>query len=227
MSRYELTQYATGLEVAANAAIRKLDLSSGEFDWISGEVRHPMPPQRILPDSSLVHDSYSDNVTFYGGGIENDRGNFNFGHIQASISEPLPGAQHSSGNTSLPKPYIPRLLTVHKGIITVDTPTMHVPNESEPLVREGTRSNIRFRRQTRYYPSTDRLVVVKGILKTDGHGWSDDQTTEQDATELPENLLSQRVGALKRTIRATATIFEKIALGDNEVKVEIVRNSRK
>ncbi|MBA3723983.1 MAG: hypothetical protein H0W89_03780 [Candidatus Levybacteria bacterium] len=227
MREFELAENAASLEAASKAATGSLGLKPGEFDWFTGEVRHAMSPQSILPESTTELDYYTDNVTFYGGGIANEAGNFGFGHIQASIDEPLEG-KHQAGEHQSPVPYIPRLLTVKNGIITVDTPTKHAPVGEGPVVVEGLGRNPRFRKTTKYDTRTGLLTVRSGQLITDGHGWVDDRTIEQDASELPEDILAPRVATVLRTMKATATIFEKIAWKDDgNVKVKVVRSSKR
>lgn len=203
---------AADLEATSHAAMESLGLSSGNFAWLSGKTFHPMTPQRIIPESTLLHDSVSSNVTYYGGRAANSLGRFTPGHIQAYINEPIPeGAMHSSGDTVFAKPFISRILTVHNGLITVDTPTTQPSLTDGPLVVEGYGRNPRFRNTTSYDTQTGVVKVRHGELFSDGHGWSDDRTQQQDILELPEEVVETRLATLTRTMLATTAIFDSIA----------------
>ena len=173
-----------------------------------------MQPQRILPDSELEHSHVSSRVTFYGGRVENELGNFACGHIQASIMEHIPErVRHQAGRYQSPIPFIPRLLDFKNGVITVDTPTVHAPIDEGPVVIEGMRGmgTPRFRKTTIYNSKIGAVTVKSGELITDGHGWKDDKTVELDAGEIPEDILLPRLATVMRTIKATSRIFEQIA----------------
>jgi hypothetical protein len=220
--RSELAFSATGLEVVSTAAMTSLGLTPGEFAWFSGESRQPMQPQTILPESDLKHDYYTSNISFYGGLIANELGNFTCGHIRADIPEHIPGsAKHQSGRHESPAPYVPRLLNSNHGIISVDTPTLNPSLSDGPVVIEGMRRDPRFRIETLYHTETSAVAFKSGELITDGLGWKDDRTVEHDAFEFPDDILLPRLATLLRTIKATSAMFEKIVWGDDSVSVRI------
>jgi hypothetical protein len=238
MKNYEELQFqVASLEASCGAAMTSLGLESGGFAWFTGEVRYPMVPQEILPDRQILdnllgielepkilHDTYSSNVTYYGGKAENQVGRFSCGHVQAHISEPIPeGAKHLSGTSVLPVPYIKRLLELHNHQIKVDTPTMNPSLNDGPLVIEGFGSNPRFRNVTTYDTETGELQVRHGQHITSGHGWGEDRTTAQNAFELPQDVLDLRVATMVRTIGATALIFDKISSGERDVELRITK----
>lgn len=111
----------------------------------------------------------------------------------------------------MPKPFIPRLLTLKDGVITVDTPTVHASLNDGPVVVEGNGRNPRFRKTTKFYTETGALTVKSGELITDGHGWSDDKTVEHDAFELPDDILLPRLATAIRTIKTVSSMFDQIA----------------
>ncbi|HEX8227563.1 MAG TPA: hypothetical protein VF572_06880 [Candidatus Saccharimonadales bacterium] len=215
--RHELSAQAAGLEAASNAATSSLGLTPGEFAWFSGESRHPMEPQIILPDSDVVLDYFTSHATLYGGLIANDAGKYKYGHIQASVSEYIPeGALHQAGRNQSPVPYIPRLLSMNDGsmndgVINVDTPTLNPSPNDGPVVIEGIGRSPRFRKITSYHTQTGDVMVRSGELITDGHGWVDDKTIEHDAFELPDGILLPRLATVVRTIKATSYMFSQIA----------------
>jgi len=214
--RRELAQGAAGLEAASNAAMTSLGLAPGEFAWFTGETRQPMPPQTILPESDVEVDSFGSRATFYGGRIANDVGNFVCGHIQASVDEYIPeGGKHQAGHHQSPVPYIPRLLTVKNELITVDTPTLNPSLNDGPVVIEGLGRDPRYRKTTTYNTETGDVTVRSGQLITDGHGGmyrpTEDRTIEQDAFELPDDILLPRLATVIRTIKSVSSMFDQIA----------------
>lgn len=229
----ELSLSVANLQTASDAAVRALDLVPGGFAWFTAEVRHAMPLQRIIPDSDLEHDSYASSVTYYGGGAVHANGNFSCGHIQASIPEHLAdGTMHQSGHSSLPHPYIGRLLTVNAGVVTVDTPSVEHAASDGPVVAEGLGYNDRYRVVTLYDIGTGKVTVKHGKLITDGHalgsmGYSRDETVETDAAELPTDIVESRLGIMLRTVKGAAQLFDRIAKGQiGQMKLNITRTAR-
>lgn len=132
--------------------------------------------------------------------------------IQASVDEYIPeGAKHQAGHHQSPVPYIPRLLTAKDGLITVDTPTLNPSLNDGPVVIEGMGRSPRYRKTTTYNAETGDVKVRSGELITDGHGWSDDRTIEQDAFELPDDILLPRLATVIRTIKSVSSMFDQIA----------------
>lgn len=225
--RGNLVEAATDLDITSYAAMEGLGLKENEFSWFNGDARYAMEPQAISTDSArwaklflgsyqpILHDSYSSNVTYYGGRIANEAGRFACGHIQAHISEPIPeGAKHQSGDLELPVPYIPRILEFNRGIFTVGTPTKHGNPSEGPVVVEGNGRNPRFRKTTVYNINTGDISVRHGQFITDGHGWSIDKTKLSDISELDEEVATQRLATMVRTLRAATYIFGQIASRD-------------
>lgn len=232
MSNIEELQLRTaGLEATSGVAMSALGLEQERFAWFTGSVHYPMAPQEIIPDQQhlalpkIMHDTYSSRVTYYGGKAVNMLGNFSCGHIQAHIAEPIPeGAKHLSGDNVLPAPYITRILELHNGILTVDTPTKSPSVNDGPLVVEGAHSNPRFRNVTIYNADTGEITVRHGEHFTHGHGWGIDKTTTTSATELSQELLDLRLATMLRTIGAAAMIFDRIISNDTEVDLKVVRD---
>jgi len=212
----ELALSAAGLEAASNAAMVSLGLAPGEFAWFTGKTRQPMPPQTLLPESDVEVNYFGSRATYYGGRAANALGNFTCGHIQASVDEYIPeGAKHQSGHNTQPVPYIARLLTAKDGLITVDTPTLNPTLNDGPVVIEGSGRDPRYRKTTTYNVETGAVTVRSGELITDGQGgiWfpTQDKTIEQDAFELPDDILLPRLATQIRTIRAVSSMFDQIA----------------
>jgi hypothetical protein len=188
-----------------------LGLAPDEFAWFRGETRQPMPAQRVVPDKPYEVDYFTSAATYYGGRIANGLGNFVCGHIHAYVSEAIPeGAKYQADPYTFPAPYIPRLLTVKKDLITVDTPTLNPSLSDGPVVVEGQGRSPRYRKTTVYNTETGDVTVKSG-RSVNGHGWSDDRTIEQDAFELPDDMLLLRLATVIRTIRATSSMFDQIA----------------
>jgi hypothetical protein len=224
MRNTELVESAAGLGAASKAAATSLGLEAEKFNLFTGEIRHPMIPQAILPDGLAEHDSYPDVVRFYGGSVSSKARGLKFGDIEASINEPVEGKHQLSEHTLL-VPYIPRLLTVKGTLITVDTPTTHAPLGEGPVVIEKKATGERFRKVTSYDSETGQVAVKSGTSYTDHLMRNWDGTTWHDASDLPDEMLELRVATVVRTIKAAATIFEKIAMKDDSgVKVKIVHN---
>lgn len=68
----------------------------------------------------------------------------------------------------------------------------------------------------------------RGELITDGHGWKDDRTVEQNAFELPDDILLPRLATIIRTIRSVSSMFDQIAWRNvNNVSWEITEEPAK
>lgn len=210
--RTELTRDSAWLEATSNAAIRSLGLAPGEFAWLTGKTRTPMEPQTVLAESDVLVDSFTSSATLYGGRIENKMGNFACGEIQAYVTELVKdGHTHQAGDSIMPTPFTPRFLTVKNKIITVDTPTVNPSLDDGPLVIEGMGYSPRFRETTRYNTETGDVTFKSGELITDGHGYGDDRTIEQNAFEFPDKILLPRLATLLRAIGSTSAMLEQIA----------------
>lgn len=212
--RTELTHGAAALDVAANAAMCSLGLVPGEFVRFSGETHQSPAPQIVIPDFGIALDSFGDKATVYGTPINTDS-NSAYDHITAHIHEPIPdGSKHQSAPNLLPVPYMRRSLFAKYGIIAVHTPTTSPSLNAGPMVIEGNGRNPTYREITTYYGETGRVTVKGGQLICGRHIRTEDRTTEQDALELPDDILVPRLMALVRTIKATTAVLEKIAMLD-------------
>lgn len=212
--RTELAQGAIALDVAANAAICGLGLVPGEFVWLSGETRQSQEPQIVIPDFNIILDGPGDKATVYGGSTDKI-GKFAYDRITAHIYEPTPeGTKHLSAQNLLPTPYIRRNLKAKDGVISVHTSTATPSLNDGPVVVEGNGRNPGYREITTYYSDTENVTVHGGRLICGREIRTEDRTIEQDAFELPDDLLVPRLMTLARTIKAAAAVFEKIALKD-------------
>lgn len=212
--RTELAQGAVALDVAASAAICGLGLVPGEFVSLRGETRQPKEPQVVIPDFNIILDGPGDRATVYGRSI-NSSGSFAYDRITAHIHEPTPeGTKHLSAQNLLPMPYIRRSLKAKDGVISVHTPTATPSLDGGPVVVEGNGRNPAYREITTYNSETENVTVYGGRLICGREVRTEDRTIEQDAFELPDDLLVPRLMALVRTIKAATAVFEKVALKD-------------
>lgn len=209
------------------AATTAHKLVPDQFDWLWGEVRHPMEPQPILESLPLwpwhveapIHDSYGSNVTVYGGGVANRHGDFHYGHVSGHIAEPTPqGTKHQSNRHDPPVPYIPRILTIKNQLVTVRTPEKNLPTNQGPAVFEGMNGYGRWATVTCYDSRSGKLTVRSGDFITDGQGQgrSYDRTVSEDAHQFPPAIMEARVATMVRTLNSAADILDKIALHDSE-----------
>lgn len=202
-------------------------LAPNEFDWLRGEVRHPMEPQPILAEGPLMewpwyikatnHDSFASTVTVYGGRIANSEGNFCYGHVSGHISEPTPpGVKHQSNRHDPPVPYISRLLTIKNDVVTVRTAEKDRPTDQGPVVFEGQGGYGRWATETSFDPRSNKLAVHSGNFITDGQGWFSDRTVAEDALKLSSAIVKARVATMVGTLNSAADILDKVASCDKE-----------
>jgi hypothetical protein len=199
---------------AADAAINSQRLiRRRKFDWVSGEVRHPMKPQPILSDSDTLVDFYRDYVAVYADG-----------HINAQIHEPS-RRRHQSGKGAMPVPYITRLLDVKDGVLTVDTPTVREPSKREPAVTEESHyygASRRFRVVTVFDTKSGSLTAETGNLVGDGSGGIfTDERTKVDLAGFSRDIKRRRLATVIRTLDAATTVFEEVARQEKRVKVTV------
>jgi hypothetical protein len=207
-------------------------LAPDRFDWLQGEVRHPMEPQPILAPwpgdtEAIDHNYFTSTVTVYGGRTANRKGDFRYGHVDGHISEPTPsGTKHQSNRHDPPVPYIARTLTIKDDAVTVRTPEKDRPVGQGPVVFEGAGNIGRWATVTCYDPRSGKLTVRSGNFITDGQGWwSYDRTVAEDAHQLPQAIVEARVATMARTLNGAADILEKVAAEDAaRAKWSISRN---
>jgi hypothetical protein len=209
----EIAQGVTRLVEAADAVVASRYLSRRNFAYITGEVRHPMKPQPILSDSDTLVDFYRDYVTVYGDG-----------HINASIHEPS-RRRHQAGQGTMPLPYIPRLLNVKDGVLTVDTPTVREPSKREPTVTEESHYygvSQRFRVVTVFDTKSGSITAETGKLVGDGWGVIfRDERTKVDLAGLPRDIQRRRLATVARTLDAATVILWGITYPRESVKVTL------
>jgi hypothetical protein len=213
----ELVESTASLEASARAAMTTLELEAGQFGWFTGEVQHPMPPQKVLVGQENELDHLVSTASLYGGRMARELGVFAFGHIQAQIREPLSeGVKHQSNRSTLPVPFVTRDLDAKDGHIIVATPTLHPGPKDGPVVTSGHGGWLSYQATTTYNTQTGDVTIRSGRHMWSGFDPEQDQTVEQNAFKLPDTILVPRLIAMVRTIKAAAAIFMSIACGESD-----------
>ncbi|HEU5122044.1 MAG TPA: hypothetical protein VFT59_04305 [Candidatus Saccharimonadales bacterium] len=214
----ELALCISELRASSKAARQLLGLYPDEFAWFKAEIRYPMEPQPIVPESSLVHDSYLSDITYFGG-VMAKKGQFSYGHIQAEIAEHLKdGAMHQTGPFTLPRPWIQRELNMLDGTVTVDTPSKTCAPLDGPMIIEGVGGHERYRQATAYHLASGIVVVRSGKRLTGRHP----RITEENISQLPPEIVANRLEIMVRTVKSATDIFQRIG---NDISAYIQREA--